>query len=168
MKYQVFHNKIHINYFQKAHKMMLYIFLTLALNFNVIWKEFKLVSFVANQERNQDFAKGGAWKRKVLWRHFNDVYQWRIRYDVKNEVICGFLEFCCVIVNFYDNELAKSLNHTTSDRWDKKRSKISDSFLIVCSIFILLSRESDGDAIFWTNPHLLRSCPFPSFSTKQR
>jgi len=32
-----------------------------------------------------------------------------------------------------------------------------------CSIFILLSRESDGGAIFWTNPHLLRSCPFPSF-----
>jgi len=30
----------------------------------------------------------------------------------------------------------------------------------VCSIFILLSRESDGGAIFWTNPHPLRSCPY--------
>jgi len=28
-------------------------------------------------------------------------------------------------------------------------------------ISILLSRESDGDAIFRTNPHPLRSCPFP-------
>jgi len=35
--------------------------------------------------------------------------------------------------------------------------------LFVCSIFILLSRESGGGAIFWTNPHSLRSCPFPSF-----
>jgi len=33
----------------------------------------------------------------------------------------------------------------------------------VCSIFILLSQESEGGAIFWMNPHLLRSCPFPSF-----
>jgi len=30
-------------------------------------------------------------------------------------------------------------------------------------IFILLSRESAGGAIFWGNPHPLRSCPFPSF-----
>jgi len=36
--------------------------------------------------------------------------------------------------------------------------------LFVCSIFILLSRESDGVAIFWTNPHPLRSYPFSSFS----
>jgi len=28
-----------------------------------------------------------------------------------------------------------------------------------------LSRESDGGAIFWTNPHPLRSCPFSSFPT---
>jgi len=33
----------------------------------------------------------------------------------------------------------------------------------VCSIFILLSRESDGGAIFWTNPHPLGSCPFSSY-----
>jgi len=31
----------------------------------------------------------------------------------------------------------------------------------VCSIFILL-RERDDGAIFWTNPHLPRNCPFPS------
>jgi len=35
--------------------------------------------------------------------------------------------------------------------------------VFVCSIFILLSRESDGGAIYWTNPHPLRSCPFPNF-----
>jgi len=35
-------------------------------------------------------------------------------------------------------------------------------FVLFCSIFILLSRKSDGGAIFWTNPHPLRSCPFPS------
>jgi len=35
--------------------------------------------------------------------------------------------------------------------------------MFVCSIFILLSRESDGGAIFWTNPHPLTSCPFPRF-----
>jgi len=35
--------------------------------------------------------------------------------------------------------------------------------LFVYSIFILLSRESDGGAIFLMNPHPLRSCPFPSF-----
>jgi len=34
---------------------------------------------------------------------------------------------------------------------------------LFCSIFILLSQESDGSAIFWTNPHPLRSCSFPSF-----
>jgi len=34
---------------------------------------------------------------------------------------------------------------------------------LFCSIFNLLSRESDGGAIFWTNPKLLRSCLFPSF-----
>jgi len=34
---------------------------------------------------------------------------------------------------------------------------------LFCSIFILLSQESDDAAIFWTNPHPLRSCPFPSF-----
>jgi len=28
--------------------------------------------------------------------------------------------------------------------------------LFVCSIFILLSRENDSYAIFWTNPHSLR------------
>jgi len=34
----------------------------------------------------------------------------------------------------------------------------------VCfSIFILISRESDGGAILWTNPHPLTSCPFSSF-----
>jgi len=27
-----------------------------------------------------------------------------------------------------------------------------------------MSRESDGGAIFWTNPHPLNSCPFPSYS----
>jgi len=31
------------------------------------------------------------------------------------------------------------------------------------SIVILQPQESDGGAIFWTNPHPLRSCPFPSF-----
>jgi len=35
--------------------------------------------------------------------------------------------------------------------------------VLFCSIFILLLRESDGDAVCWTNPHPLRSCPFPSF-----
>jgi len=30
-------------------------------------------------------------------------------------------------------------------------------------IFILLSRESDGGAIFWTNPHPLRSYPLRSY-----
>jgi len=36
-------------------------------------------------------------------------------------------------------------------------------FVYLGSIFILLSRESDGGALFWTNPHPLRSCPFSSF-----
>jgi len=37
--------------------------------------------------------------------------------------------------------------------------------LIVCFIpsLLVLSRESDGSAIFWTDPHSLRSCQFPSF-----
>jgi len=36
-------------------------------------------------------------------------------------------------------------------------------FVIVClfcSIYILLSRENDGAAIFWTNPHPLTSVHF--------
>jgi len=36
--------------------------------------------------------------------------------------------------------------------------------LFVCSIFILISRESDGGAIFLRNPHPLKSCPFPIVS----
>ena len=35
--------------------------------------------------------------------------------------------------------------------------------LIDWCIFILLSRESDGGAILWTNSHSLRSYHFPSF-----
>jgi len=35
--------------------------------------------------------------------------------------------------------------------------------LFICSFFILLSRESDGSAMFWTNPHPLRSCRFLNF-----
>jgi len=35
--------------------------------------------------------------------------------------------------------------------------------LFVCTMFILLSRESDGGVIFSMNPHLLRSCLFSSF-----
>jgi len=38
------------------------------------------------------------------------------------------------------------------------------AIMIVCCIFILLSYESDGGAIFWTNPHSLRSCPFSEFA----
>jgi len=33
----------------------------------------------------------------------------------------------------------------------------------ICSLFILLSQESDGGAMFWTNLHPLRSCPFLSY-----
>jgi len=33
----------------------------------------------------------------------------------------------------------------------------------MCSIFVLLSRESDGGAVFWTNPYPLRSYLFSSF-----
>jgi len=35
--------------------------------------------------------------------------------------------------------------------------------VLLCSIFILLSRESDCGAILWTNPHPLRSCPMSIF-----
>jgi len=35
--------------------------------------------------------------------------------------------------------------------------------LFVCPNFILLLQESDGGAKFRTNPHPLKSCPFPSF-----
>jgi len=35
--------------------------------------------------------------------------------------------------------------------------------LMFCSIFILLSRESDGCAIFWNYLHSFRRCRFPSF-----
>jgi len=35
--------------------------------------------------------------------------------------------------------------------------------LFALSILILLSRESDGGVIFWTNPHPLRSCLFSNF-----
>jgi len=36
-------------------------------------------------------------------------------------------------------------------------------FVLVCSIFIFLSRESDVGAIFWTNSHSLKKFQFPSF-----
>jgi len=38
-----------------------------------------------------------------------------------------------------------------------------DCLLLFCSIFILLSQESEGCAIFWTNPHSLKSCGFEFF-----
>jgi len=31
----------------------------------------KMVTF---KERNQDFAKGGAWNWKILWCYFDDVF----------------------------------------------------------------------------------------------
>jgi len=36
-------------------------------------------------------------------------------------------------------------------------------FCLFCSIFILLSQESDGGAKFWTNPHPLRVVHFQVF-----
>jgi len=39
----------------------------------------------------------------------------------------------------------------------------SNQTCMFCSFFILLSRESDGSAIFWTNPYPFKSCPFLSF-----
>jgi len=38
--------------------------------------------------------------------------------------------------------------------------RLGEVCLFVCCIFFFLSRESDGGAIFWTNPHPFRSCPF--------
>jgi len=42
--------------------------------------------------------------------------------------------------------------------------RIIRTFVLFCSIFILLSRENDGGPIFWMNLHPLKSCPFPRFS----
>jgi len=36
-------------------------------------KYFAYNSYI-NQERNRDFAKWGALKWKILWRHFDDVF----------------------------------------------------------------------------------------------
>jgi len=48
-----------------------------------------------------------------------------------------------------------------------KNRNIAQTFLnkhlFICAIFIFLSRESEGGAIFLTNPHSLTSCRFPSF-----
>jgi len=73
------------------------------------------------------------------------------------------------------NKLAISL---TSKIWLSKAPNQIGSYktavillekLVCLIIFILLSRESDGYAIFWTNPHSLRS-GFADFleATKQR
>jgi len=35
--------------------------------------------------------------------------------------------------------------------------QLGNSLFLFCSIFIFLSWESDGGAIFWTNSHPLRS-----------
>jgi len=43
---------------------------------------------------------------------------------------------------------------------DDERMMVSGSMfvcLFVCSIFTLLSQKSDGGALFWTNPHSLKS-----------
>jgi len=52
------------------------------------------------QERNQEFAKGGAWK----WNIFVMLFWWHLFGDVifttsKNDDICGCLKFYCGIVN---------------------------------------------------------------------
>jgi len=56
---------------------------------------------------------------------------------------------------------------STSTNFPAKNTLLSSNmslcFFLFYSSFILLSRGSDGGAIFWTNPHPPRSCPFPSF-----
>jgi len=38
----------------------------------------KVIYIIYPLERNQDFAKRGAWKWKFLWRHQNDVIKIKI------------------------------------------------------------------------------------------
>jgi len=45
----------------------------------------------------------------------------------------------------------------------KDTATISRVELFVCFIIILLSRQSNGCCIFWTIPHSLKCCRFPSF-----
>jgi len=45
-----------------------------------------------------------------------------------------------------------------------QRTKTCCSKLFVCSIFILLSRESDCGAILWANPHSLKELSIFEFS----
>ena len=52
----------------------------------------------------------------------------------------------------YDDAITSDYNNLTTS--------ISDWLMIDAYLYILRSRESDGSAIFWTNPHLLKSWPF--------
>jgi len=47
--------------------------------------------------------------------------------------------------------------------WNRLPNHYDFNVCLFCFIFILLSQESDGGAIFWKNLHPLRSCPFSSF-----
>jgi len=62
----------------------------------------------------------------------------------------------------YEGVTNMGLRRSSRQRWF--RGEVPHFYLFVCSFFILLSRESDGCAIFWTNPYPLRSCLFFEFS----
>jgi len=57
------------------------------------------------------------------------------------------------------------LNIKDIDSWNRVAECLDTftSFMTVYSIFIHLSRESDGGDISWMNSHSRRSCRFPSF-----
>jgi len=68
-------------------------------------------------------------------------------------------------VQFYSNTQVTLYNFRGSSTLRKFSIMLYVTYvcLLVCFIFILLSRESAGGAIYRTNPHPLRSWPFPSF-----
>jgi len=108
-------------------------------------------------------------------------------YDICYELFCNFKRcffwvsklFCSALVDTtatftrvryslpyfgYKNSVMLHLLNGSSYLGKKMPMTEAGFQLFVCSILIRLSRESDCDAIFPTNPHSLSICRFPSFS----
>jgi len=72
------------------------------------------------------------------------------------------------VSTFCSNSQSRNVNVSSRSRrfWSRLQLwliVISLLNCLFCSIFILLSLESDGYVMFWTNPHPIRNCSFPGF-----
>jgi len=94
------------------------------------------LQYIHTQERNQDSAKVGAWKSKILWGHLMTNFRWRH----KNDFACNFLTFYCFKPIF---KTINWPNYATLDHWVTKKNK-TIWYLIFYLFFLNLSWLREG------------------------